>query len=100
MYGTIFRMKVKPGAHNQVAEHFDSWLRERAPKVKGAKGSLLMKPDGLTRDLVGVAIFEDKATYEANADDPAQNEWYLKLRDLLEADPEWEDGEYLAGSVG
>ena len=99
MYGTIFRMKVKPGAHKQVAEHFGSWLGERAPGVKGAQGGLLMKPDGLTRDLLGIAVFEDKANYEANAADPAQHEWYLKLRELLESDPDWEDGEYLAGSL-
>ncbi len=36
----------------------------------------------------------------ANADNSAQHEWYLKLRDLLEADPEWIDGEYLSVDLG
>ena len=36
----------------------------------------------------------------ANADNPAQHQWYLKLRDLLEADPEWTDGEYLSVDLG
>jgi len=28
-----------------------------------------------------------------NADSPEQNTRYLEFRDLLEADPEWHDGE-------
>ena len=37
-------------------------------------------------------MFEDKASYMANADDPAQNERYMEFRALMEADPEWHDG--------
>lgn len=59
-----------------------------------------MKPDAGSGELIGVAIFQDKQSYLANGDDPAQQEWYRKLRDALEADPEWEDGEYVAGSLG
>ena len=40
-----------------------------------------------------LAIFEDSATYDANADDPAMNETYVQYRALLEEDPEWHDGE-------
>ena len=36
----------------------------------------------------------------ANADDPERDRWYGRLRPLLPADPEWEDGEHLAGGVG
>lgn len=100
MYGTIFTMKVKPGQHKKVAEAFDRWDRERKPKLKGALASLLMKPDAKTRDLIGVAVFEDRETYEANAGDPEQDKWFRGLRELLEADPDWEDGEFLAGTVG
>jgi hypothetical protein len=45
-------------------------------------------------------VFKDKATYDANADDPAQDRWFQSLRALLEADLEWEDGEYVAGRIG
>jgi hypothetical protein len=40
-----------------------------------------------------LAIFEDRATYDANADDPKMHETYVKYRALLEEDPEWHDGE-------
>ena len=39
-------------------------------------------------------MFDDRDAYMKNADDPAQHEDYLKLRALLDADPEWIDGEW------
>ena len=30
---------------------------------------------------------------ERNGRDPEEDRWYRQLRALLEADPEWEDGE-------
>jgi len=39
------------------------------------------------------AVFSDRATYEKNADDPAQDARYQEYRALLEEDPEWHDGE-------
>ena len=100
MYGTIFQMKVKPGQHRKVVEFFESWDRERKPNVQGVKANFLMKPDGKARDLIGVAVFENKEFYEANAGDPEQDSWFRRLRELLEDDPQWEDVEYLVGTVG
>ena len=100
MYGSIFRMKVKPGQEQKVVGLMDEWDRDFKPKVKGAVGGLLMRPDNRTGELVGVAIFQDRAAYEANADNPAQDGWYRRLREQLEADPEWEDGEYLSVDLG
>ena len=100
MYGTIFRMRPKSGQEQAVIDHVKAWERERRGKVKGAIGALLMKPDAGTGELVGVAVFEDKASYEANAGTPEQDRWYRALREMLEADPEWEDGEYVAGDLG
>ena len=99
MYGTIFRMQVKRGQEQQVAQVFKDWERERKPKVKGAVSGFLLKPDNSPGVMIGVAVFADKASYMANADDPEQNLWYQRLRPLLQADPEWEDGEYLAGGL-
>ena len=45
MYGSIFRMQVKPGQEQSVIDAFDQWDKERQPHVKGAIGGLLMKPD-------------------------------------------------------
>ena len=100
MYGSIFRMKPRPGQEASVVEEFERWERDRKPKAKGAIAGLVMRPDRRPGELIGVAVFEDKASYQANADDPEQERWYFKLRELLEDDPEWEDGEYVAGEVG
>ena len=99
MYGTIFRMKVKSGQSQRVTQIFEEWNTKQKPEVQGAIGGLVMKPDGSSNELIGVAIFEDKQSYMANADRPGQQQWYAKLRDALEADPEWEDGEYVAAHL-
>ena len=46
-----------------------------------------------------IALMEewDRESYRANSEDPKQDEWYRKIRDLLQADPVWEDGEILYG---
>ena len=81
-------------------------LSSRRPSVsfggfgtKGAIGGYLFKPDNRAGELIGFAVFSDKDSYVANADDPDQDRWFRRLRDLLEADPTWEDGEYVAGGV-
>ena len=96
MYGTIFRMKVRSGQSDRAVELFKEWERERQPNVKGAVGGYVLKPDEEPDELVAVAVFEDKASYTANAGDPEQDRWFRRLRELLEADPEWTDGEYVA----
>ncbi len=95
MYGTIYRIRPKPGKEAEVAALVDEWNRERRPKVKGAVAGYLFKLD--KGGMMGVGIFESKETYTANAGDPEQDRWYRRLRDLLEADPEWNDGEIVAG---
>ena len=100
MYGTIFRMRVKPGQEQGVVDLFKDWETERKPSVKGAVGGFLFKPDDTSDELIGIAVFQDRASYSANADDPEQDRWYRRLRELLTADPAWEDGGYVAGDVG
>ena len=99
MYGTIFRMKVKPGREADVIALSNEWAATRLPVAKGAVADYLLKPDADSGELVGVAVFEDKASYEANADDPEQDKWYRSLMENLEADPDWEDGEFVVGAT-
>ena len=96
-YGTIFRMRVKPGAEQQVLRLMEEWERDRKPKIRGALGSYLFRPDNRSGELIGVAVFRDQQSYRANGNDPDQDAWYRRLREQLEADPEWEDGVYLGG---
>jgi hypothetical protein len=78
-----------------VADLLRQWERERRPNVPGAVAGYLLKPRSGAGDLVGVAVFDSESNYRKNADDPEQDRWYRQLRDLLEADPEWNDGDIL-----
>ena len=100
MYGSIFHMRAKAGQEQKIVEQFDAWERDRRPGLDGAMGGLVMIPDGEPGTVVAVAVFRDKASYQANADDPAQGEWYQELRALLEEDPAWEDGEFVSQTLG
>lgn len=95
MYGSIFRMRPKAGREAEVVALLEDWGRTRGPHVKGTRGGYFLRPNDRPGELIGVAVFEDRATYEANAKDPAQDEWFRKLRGLLDADPAWEDGTYV-----
>lgn len=93
MYGTIARFQPKPGKEQQVVAMFEEWDREQRPQAKGALGTYLFRLD--RGGMMAVAVFQDRASYFANAERPGQDHWYRKLRELLEADPEWNDGEVL-----
>ena len=99
MYGSIFHMKVKPGKEQEFIGMFDEWKRERKPKIQGKVYSLMLESDNKPDEFVGVAVFPDKASYTANADNPEQDKWYRKMRELLSEDPAWEDGEFVVVDI-
>lgn len=89
MYGTVARTHVKPENREALQKITQ---RQKYDEVPGYVASyVLHENDSDTSWLF--AIFEDRASYERNADDPAQNERYVEFRALMEADPEWHDGE-------
>ena len=94
MYGSIFRMKVKPGKTGDVIAVFEHWAKEMLPSIKGHVAGYVLQPDSKVNELVGVAVFKDEQAYRANAGTPQQNAWYETLRALLTADPVWEDGKF------
>ena len=55
MYGTIFKLQVKPG-HEQALL---SLLKDQTPP-DGAVAWFVMKPDDNDGEMVGVAVFENK----------------------------------------
>ena len=95
MYGTIARIRPQPGKIAELQALNDEWNRHRRPKIQGVVGDYLFRPENRLDELIMVAIFADKASYVANAQDPEQDEWYQRFRALLEDDPVWEDGEFI-----
>jgi hypothetical protein len=90
MYGTIARVRVKTGMDNQFLQIGKQYAKE---PPKGMVFEHVYRSDDDPRVYWMVVGFESKAAYVANANAPEQHERYLKLRALLEADPEWHDGE-------
>jgi len=95
MYGTIARIRPKGGDAAALGPLLEEWNRVRRPEVPGARDTYLFVPDGPGPIAFLVAIFDDEPTYRANADSPAQHAWYLRLREQLDADPDWMDGVFI-----
>jgi len=90
MYGTVAKTVVKAENRPKLRELFEGMMAER--KVPGYITSyVLFENDSDVAWLF--AVFQDRATYEANAGDPAQDAEYRKYSALMEAEPEWHDGE-------
>ncbi len=95
MYGTIAHLKMKPGKWDDLVRLVSEWDVQQAPKAAGVRAGYLVKLDEDPSTAIMVAVFDDAASYRTNAERPEQHEWYLELRALLEADPIWEDGEFI-----
>jgi len=89
MYGTCARMVVKPENREAMRAVF---REDETRDVKGYVGSYVLAEND-SENVWLFAIFEDRASYDANADDPRMHETYTKYRALLEEEPEWHDGE-------
>ncbi|MBI4571365.1 MAG: antibiotic biosynthesis monooxygenase [Chloroflexi bacterium] len=93
MYGTIGHMKAKPGKLAEIMKQQDNFNTTR--KVKGYIGDYVFRMDNDPDEFMLVILFQDKASYHANAGDPEQDKEYQALRALLSADPHWHDGEVI-----
>jgi quinol monooxygenase YgiN len=90
MYGTVARMKIKPGTEEQLRQlsrDFDS------VQVPGLVSQQVYRLDADPNEFILVVAFESKDAYVANADSPEQHDRYQRFRALLAAEPEWHDGE-------
>ncbi len=96
MYGTVVRVRPKPGQEQATLDRIDQWLHERAPRVVGFITEYLLRSEAHPGELLVLAVFASKEAYVANANDPAQDRWYQGFRATLETDPEWNDGEIVA----
>lgn len=95
MYGTVARMKVKPGMDATMEAFGREWTEQRKRQVKGAIGGYIYRLDSDPTTMIMAVVFEDRASYHANAQDPAQDAAYQRLRAMLAEDPVWEDGEII-----
>jgi len=96
MYGTIARLKVKPDrveALQRLTASYDDL------QVPGFVGTHVYRMDADETEYYLVVMFQDRDTYRKNAEDPAQDQRYREMRELLAEDPDWHDGEVVWSSA-
>jgi hypothetical protein len=69
-------MRVKAGHGDALLALMKEWNTERKPKVPGALIGYAFKLDSDPQDWILIGLFQDKATYTANVDDPEQDRWF------------------------
>jgi quinol monooxygenase YgiN len=91
MYGTIARLRLKPGKDEELRR----LGQEMAPQIPGFVSQSVYRMATNPNELYLVVAFENEQAYRANADSPEQHQRYEQFRALLDADPEWHDGEII-----
>jgi quinol monooxygenase YgiN len=90
MYGTCARFVVKPENRAKLEDVVTKQMQ--GTQIPGFVTSYVLSENDSDNQWLFV-VFDDRGSYMANADDPAQDERYNEMRVLLESDPEWHDGE-------
>jgi hypothetical protein len=85
MYGTVARMRAKPGA-------IDGLMRFGEAEPPGSVALLVFQLDADPNEFILVAAAESEEAYRAIAESPEQHERFLEMMQYLEAEPEWNDG--------
>jgi quinol monooxygenase YgiN len=93
MYGTVARMRVKPGAAAQLEGQLQEYATLRVP---GFVATYIYHTDADPDVQFMAVIFASKDAYQTNAESPEQDARYQRMRALLADDPEWHDGEIVA----
>jgi hypothetical protein len=92
MYGTIARLRLKPGMGAQAAAYMQERYEDTIP---GSRGSYIYQMDADADELYLVVMFDSKESYMANANSPEQNTRYEEMLGFLAGPPEWHDGEII-----
>ena len=95
MYGTVAKMRIKPGSLASLREMAGSEDMSRAP---GYMSTTIYQMDSNPNELFMAVVFESKEAYFKNAESPEQNAMYERFVALLEGPPEWHDGEIIFSS--
>jgi quinol monooxygenase YgiN len=93
MFGTIAKMKFKPGQVEKMQETMKEF--EDGPPSKGFLFTAVYRSQS-EPDVIWLTVgFEDEASYRANAADPRTDKMAKQMQEMMAAPPEWNDGEIL-----
>ena len=88
MYGTVARMRVKPGFMEAMERIYEG---QELPA--GAVAFYAYQMDADPNELYMVAVFESKEAYVVNAQSAETDTQFRQWLEWLETEPEWHDGE-------
>jgi heme-degrading monooxygenase HmoA len=91
VYGTIAKMKLKPGAEDKIMQAMEGSDEGR----EGHVATYVFKSDADPNVHFVTTVFESKDAYKKFAASPEQDKRFRHMRELLAADPEWHDGEVI-----
>ena len=89
MYGTIAKLRIKPGMESEL----ERLSRDEQTEISGITFQYVYRMDDDPQNFFLVVGFESKESYRKNAESPEQHARYLTMISLLESEPEWHDGE-------
>lgn len=93
MYGTVAKLRIRPGAEAELMALAQDYGAQTVP---GYIGEYVYRLDNAPDSYIMAVLFADRASYAANAASPEQHARFLRFRALLVGDPEWHDGEIIA----
>jgi hypothetical protein len=91
MYGTVAKMRLKPGAEVEMNRLTKEWSWD----IPGYAFQYVYKLDSDPNEFMLVVGFDSKDSYLANAGSPEQAARYEQYRAFMESDPIWHDGEII-----
>jgi heme-degrading monooxygenase HmoA len=91
MYGTVAKMKLKPGAEDKMMQAMEG----AANAQEGHVATYVFKSDADPNVHFVTTVFESKGAYKKFADSPEQDKRFHQMKELLAAEPEWHDGEVI-----
>jgi quinol monooxygenase YgiN len=93
MYGSASRWRVKEGKQQELETVAKLLMSDRPP---GAHRVVIYRSDSDPREYSIAGSWESREAYHGNSSSPEQQELFRNLRDLMDGDPEWHDGEIVA----
>lgn len=95
MYGSVSRWRVKEGKQEEFEKLGNELMQDR-DRPTGSRSVLIYRADADPREYWIAGVFDSREAYTASSASPEQNARFQRLRDLMELEPEWHDGEVIA----
>lgn len=92
MYGTVARIKVKPGKFDDLM----AWGQQADQSDPQGPGAMLVfRMDSDPNEVYMVIAAPSREAYRAESESEHRHQRYLEMLQFLDGEPEWHDGEVI-----